>query len=151
MKRSAHLDKLIAILPAPMIVAMLLPGVITGWNCKRNFPVSHTVSLAAEEIAFAPVNDWTIQQITLEEDSHMISLEHAASSPMDVSYSHLPEGEPERLALLCQREYNGKKESEVIVYAVLRERDGSISINAYPEDSSTYYFAYSYSDQADLA
>lgn len=145
MKANRCLEKRTALLAAPAIVLMLLPGLIAARSSKLDFPVSHVVSVGAAEIQFMPEHGWTIEQVRLEKDGRMVPVETA-----HLSLNTEPEfsaGVPERFQITCQREKNGTVREQNVIYSVLRERDGSVTVEAYPEENSSVSFHYSYPEQ----
>lgn len=144
MKRKVCLEKALALLSLPVIIMILLPGFIAVWNGKMNFPVTHEVSLAAETIAFVSEDDWHMQDIVVDEESHITPIENGSSNSINVSYSELKAGQPENIRLLCQRGNHGSVEQKTMTYCVLLGQDGQLTIDAYPDDAGMYFSHYTY-------
>lgn len=148
MKRKVCLEKVMALLSVPVIIMILLPGLIAAWSGKMNFPITHEVCLAAETIAFVSEDDWNMQDIIVDEESHITPIESGSSSYINVSYSELKTGHPENIRLICHRDNNGAVEQKVMTYCVLLGQDGQLTIDAYPDDTGMYFAHYTYSKQA---
>lgn len=148
MKRKICLEKAVALLSVPVIAMILLPSLVAVWSGKMNFPTTHKVCLAAETIAFVPEDDWNMQDIIVDEESHITPIESSSSSYINVSYSELKTGHPENIRLICHRDHNGAVEQKVMTYCVLLGQDGQLTIDAYPDDTGMYFAHYTYSGQA---
>ena len=111
-------------------------------------PVEHRYDPAAQEVAFIPVEGWTIASALPQEDSPLVPV--TQGDAVAVSLAGLPAGESASLQLLCQRQSGGQTEETQLTFQLLPEADGALDLRAYPEKSDllNVNFRYEYSPSA---